>query len=76
MVDEFARECLALAVRRSFRVREVLAVLAALIVQRGVPAHLRSDNGREFVALAVQAWLKGKAIGPLSRAPGRPWEDA
>ncbi len=72
VVDEFTRECLALAVRRSFRATDVIAVLAGLIVQRGTPAHLRSDNGPEFVAKAVQAWLKEKAIGPLDIAPGSP----
>ena len=74
VVDEFTRECLALAVRRSFRAKDVIAVLAALIAQRGVPAHLRSDNGPELVAQAVQGWLKGNAIGALYIAPGSPWE--
>ena len=73
---EFTRECLALAVRRSFRAKDVLEVLAGLIAQRGAPAHLRSDNGPEFVALAVQAWLKVKNVGPLYIAPGSPWENA
>jgi transposase InsO family protein len=76
VVDEFTRECLALEVRRSFRAQEVIAVLTVLIGQRGVPAHLRSDNGPEFVAQAVQAWLKAKAIGALYIAPGSPWENA
>ena len=76
VVDEFTRECLALAVRRNFRAKEVIAVLAGLIAQRGVPAHLRSDNGLEFVAKAVQAWLKAHAVGPLYIAPGSPWENA
>ena len=76
VVDEFTRECLALEVRRSFRAPEVLAVLAGLIAQRGSPAYLRSDNGPEFVALAVQAWLKAHAVGPLYIAPGSPWENA
>jgi transposase InsO family protein len=76
VVDEFTRECLALAVRRSFRAKDVMAVLAGLIAQRGVPAHLRSDNGPEFVAKAVQAWLKAHAVGPLHIAPGSPWENA
>jgi transposase InsO family protein len=76
VVDEFTRECLALEVRRSFRGREVIAVLARLIAQRGAPAHLRSDNGPEFVAQAVQAWLKAQAVGPLFIAPGSPWENA
>jgi len=47
-----------------------------LIAQRGVPRHLRSDNGPEFVAKAVQAWLKAHAVGPLYIAPGSPWENA
>jgi putative transposase len=76
VVDEFTRECLALEVRRSFRAAEVITVLAALRAQRGAPAHLRSDNGPEFVARAVQVWLKAQAIGPLYIAPGSPWENA
>ena len=76
MVDEVTRECLALAVGRSFRAPEVIAVLAGLIAQRGRPAHLRSDNGPEFVAVAVQAGLKEHKVGPLYIAPGSPWENA
>ena len=76
VVDEYTRECLALAVGRSFRAKEVIAVLAGLIAQRGAPAHLRSDNGPEFVAVAVQAWLKEHKVGPLYIAPGSPWENA
>lgn len=76
VVDEFTRECLALEVRRSFRAKDVIAVLMALIALRGAPVHLRSDNGPEFVAQAVQAWLKAQAVGPLYIAPGSPWENA
>lgn len=76
VVDEFTRECLALEVRRSFRAKEVIVVLGGLIAQRGSPAHLRSDNGPEFVALAGQAWLKANAVGPLYIAPGSPWANA
>jgi transposase InsO family protein len=76
VVDEFTRECLALEVGRSFRAKDVIAVLAGLIAQRGAPAHLRSDNGPEFVAKAVRAWLKAHAVGPLYIAPGSPWENA
>ena len=76
VVDEFTRECLALEVRRSFRAKEVIGVLAELIAQRGAPTYLRSDNGPEFVAQAVQAWLQAHAVGPLYIAPGSPWENA
>jgi transposase InsO family protein len=63
VVDEFTRESLALAVRRSFRAKDVIVVLAGLVALRGAPGHLRSDNGPEFVALAVQAWLQAHAVG-------------
>lgn len=76
VVDEFTRECLALEVRRSFRAPEVIGVLTELIGRRGIPAHLRSDNGPEFVAKAVEAWLEAKAIGALYIQPGSPWENA
>ena len=76
VVDEFTRECLALEVRRSFRAKDVMAVLAMLMAFRGAPAHLRSDNGPEFVAQAVQAWLQEQNVGPLYIAPGSPWENA
>lgn len=65
MVDAFTRECLALEVRRSFRAQDGITVLAMLVTRRGAPAHLRSDNGPEFVAQAVQAWLQAHAVGPL-----------
>ena len=75
--DEFTRECLALEMRRRFRAQEVIAVLAGLIALRGAPAHWRSDNGPEFVAPAVQAWLKTPAVGPRYIAPdSSPWENA
>jgi transposase InsO family protein len=76
VVDEFTRECLALEVRRSFRAQEVIGVLTGLIGRRGVPGHLRSDNGPEFVAKAVQGWLKARCIGALYIEPGSPWENA
>jgi putative transposase len=57
VVDEFTPECRTLAVRRSFPTKDVNAVLADLMTQRGAPEHLRSDTGPEFVPRAVQAWL-------------------
>jgi len=36
---------------------DVLAALAELFIARGPPALIRSDNGSEFIATAVQKWL-------------------
>jgi len=56
LVDEFTRECLAIAVARSLPASAVVAVLARVVARRGQPAFLRSDNGTEFTAQTVGAW--------------------
>jgi transposase InsO family protein len=75
LVDEYTRECLALEVGRSMRAEEVVDVLAELFVVRGVPEHIRSDNGPEFIAGAIRRWLERTQVGPLYVAPGAPWEN-
>jgi putative transposase len=75
VVDEFSRECLAIRVARGLTSDDVLAVLAELFVERGVPAHIRSDNGPEFVAAAVRGWLARLGVGTLFIQPGSPWEN-
>jgi len=53
----------------------VLAAFAELFIERGPPAHLRSDNGSEFIATAVQKWLAQVGVKTLYIAPGSPWEN-
>ena len=57
VIDEYTRECLAIFVARQITSDDVLAQLADLFVARGVPDHLRSDNGPEFIAQALKEWL-------------------
>jgi putative transposase len=75
VVDEFSRECLAIQVARGLTSDDVLAVLAELFVEKGVPEHIRSDNGPEFVAAAVRGWLARLGVGTLFIEPGSPWEN-
>jgi len=75
VVDEFTRECLALEVGRGLTGRRVTEVLDRLFAGRGVPAHVRSDNGPEFIAGAVRGWLAGRAVEVLYVAPASPWEN-
>ena len=55
IVDEFTREALAIRVARRLNSNDLIDVLSDLFILRGVPAHIRSDNGPEFIAKAVQA---------------------
>src|SRR5687768_12458024 len=75
LVDEYTRECLALEVGRGMTARAVGAVLAGVVRGRGVPMHIRSDNGPEFIAKAIRAWLSSAGLEALYIAPGAPWEN-
>lgn len=73
--DEFTREALAIEVERSITSREVIETLRYLFEVRGAPQHIRSDNGPEFIATALRAWLKVSGVGTLYIGPGAPWEN-
>jgi putative transposase len=75
VLDEYSRECLAIRVERRLTSDDVLACLADLFVERGIPAYLRSDNGPEFIANAVREWLARIGVGTLYIEPGSPWEN-
>ena len=57
ILDEYSRECLAIRVKRKLNSTDVVDVLTDLFIMRGVPAFIRSDNGPEFVAKAIQTWI-------------------
>jgi putative transposase len=75
LVDEYTRECVALEVRRGMTARAVTAVLAEAVRQRGAPGHVRSDNGPEFIAKAIRAWMSEAGLEALYIEPGAPWEN-
>jgi putative transposase len=75
IVDEHTRECLALKVARSITSEDVIDTLAELFAMRGVPKCVRSDNGPEFVALAIRQWLGQVDVETLYIEPGAPWEN-
>ncbi len=76
VVDEFTRECLTLEVARRMEAADVMGVLEYLFAVRAAPRYLRSDNGPEFVAQRIKAWLAQQQTGPLFIEPGSPWENA
>jgi transposase InsO family protein len=74
VIDEFTHECLAIRVARKLKADDVIDVLSDLFILQGVPEHVRSDNGPEFVAKSVQAWINGVGTKTAYIAPGSPWD--
>ena len=75
IVDEFTHECLAIRIARKLKSTDVIDVLSDPFILRGVPGHVRSDNGPEFVAKAVQEWIATVGAKTAYIAPGSPWEN-
>src|SRR4051812_33309259 len=75
VIDEFTHECLAIRVARKLKAIDVIDVLSDLFILRGVPCHIRSDNGPEFIAKAVQEWIAAVGAKTAYIAPGSPWEN-
>ncbi len=62
-------------VARKQNSRDVLRMLAGLMLRHGIPKHIRSDNGPEFVAKAVREWLSKLGVETVFIEPGSPWEN-
>lgn len=75
VLDEFTRECLGLLVERSITAAGVVGFLEVLMLGRGAPENVRSDNGPEFVAEAVKQWAGKEGIALNYIEPGSPWEN-
>ena len=75
VMDEFTREGLDIDVDTSSSADRVISRLEELVTQYGAPTYLRSDNGPEFVAVAVQRWLAQRQIATLYIDPGCPWQN-
>lgn len=75
IVDEWTRESLAIDVAASIRSPRIIDVLAKLISVHGAPRYLRSDNGPEFVSMAILRWLTDERVETAYIAPGKPWQN-
>jgi len=75
VIDEFTRECLTLKVDRGTTSGDAIDTPAERFAMRGVPKHARSDNGPEFIATKLRAWLGRVGVSTLSIDPGSPREN-
>ena len=73
ILDEYTRECLACLVGRKLKADDVINELFNLFIFRGIPEHIRSDNGVEFTAKEVRGWLNRLGVKTLFIEPGSPW---
>lgn len=75
IVDEYTRRCITLDVSRSLRSGQIIDRLAELFMMYGVPEHIRSDNGPEFLAQEIRQWLGQIGVQTLYIEPGSPWQN-
>jgi putative transposase len=75
IIDEFTRECLSIKVDRKIGSQNVIDELFLLFLFRGIPGHIRSDNGPEFTSRAVRKWLNRLGVKTLFIERGSPWEN-
>jgi putative transposase len=73
VIDEFTREALAIRVKRRLNSTDVLETLADLMIMRGLPAYVRSDNGPEFIAITLRKWIAAVGSQTAYIEPGSPW---
>ena len=75
LIDEHSRESLLVRPERRWSSAKVIEALADVMVMKGVPEHIRSDNGPEFVAKDLRKWLADTGANTLYIEPGSPWEN-
>lgn len=75
VLDEYTREGLCVAAQPKMNANDVLETLYELLLRKGKPIYIRSDNGPEFIATALQYWLMKVGIKPIQIYPGSPWEN-
>ena len=75
VIDEFTHRLVAIRIERRLRSTDVIDVLCNLFILRGLPGHVRSDNGPEFIAKAVQDWIAAVGAKTAYITPGSPWEN-
>jgi putative transposase len=75
VLDEYTRESLCIKTARNIKAEDVIQELSNLFIAKGIPEHIRSDNGPEFTAKAVREWLQRLSVRTLFIEPGSPWEN-
>ncbi len=73
--DEYTHECIGIKIEWRLNSAAGIDLLADLFILRGVPEHVRSDNGPVFIAQAVRDWIAAVGAKTVYITPGSPWEN-
>ena len=76
VLDVSTRECVGIAIERSFPSERVTAFLDMRIAEHGKPSGIQVDNGTEFTSNHFDAWAYERGIAVHFITPGRPVENA
>lgn len=75
IIDEHSRTYIFSEPRRNWRHQDIIEVLSDCFILHGVPTHMRSDNGPEFIAKELRKWFKDIGVNTSYIEPGSPWEN-
>jgi len=75
LIDEYTKEALAVYPARRIRASDVIDIFADVMVERGAPEYIRSDNGPEMMAKVLRNWLGRVGTKTVYIMPGSPWEN-
>lgn len=75
IVDDFTRECLKMVVDTSLNGKRVTRELSSLILAKGTPKAILSDNGTEFTSNAVLKWSQETGVNWQYIQPGKPMQN-
>lgn len=75
VLDEYTRECHVLRPERAIKSEDVIRLVKEAVKKHGAPEFIRSDNGSEFIAKELQAWLAQENIRTIYIEPGSPWQN-
>ena len=75
IIDEYTHECLFSMPKKHWKSNDVIDALSEIMITRGCPEYIRSDNGPEFIAENLRNWLSDVGVITAYIEPGSPWEN-
>jgi putative transposase len=71
VIDQFTRECLAIHADQSIKGKDVVRLMQWLVLQRGAPKRIQTDNGSEFISKVLDKWAYEHAVTMDFSRPGK-----